>query len=177
MMWVLVVVGVLILFGMYLTWTAGRLDRIHARVDASRAVLDAELLRRSSVVLDVAASGLLDPASSVLLADAASRERGESDGPNFQAESDLTAVLVATFAEARDIAELRADPALGERLDELESACRRAAHARRFHNGTVRGAQRLRRKRLVRWLGLAGHAPFPETVEFDDTIPPALAST
>lgn len=175
MTWLFIVVGVLLLLGVYLTWTAGRLDRIHLWVDESRAVLESELLRRSSVVLDIAASGLLDPATSVLLADAASRERGESRADTYQADSDLTAVLVAAFADPEDFAEMREDAAVSEALDELESACRKVAHVRRFHNGIVRGAQRLRRKRLVRWLGLAGHATYPQPVEFDDSIPPGLA--
>lgn len=41
----------LILIGVYLSWTAGRLDRLHSRIDAARAALDAQLLRdRKSVV-------------------------------------------------------------------------------------------------------------------------------
>ena len=35
--------------GVYVSWRAGRLDRLHARVDTARAALDATLLRRSSV--------------------------------------------------------------------------------------------------------------------------------
>jgi hypothetical protein len=174
--WIIVAAAVLILLGLYLSWTAGRLDRMHARVDTSRAVLDAELLRRSSVVLDVAAGGLLDPASSVLLADAASRTRAESSDIRYEAESDLTSVLAALFADRGELAETRRDPALGMAVDELAAVCRRAGHARRMHNEIVRGAQRLRRKRFVRWFRLAGHAPYPETAEFDDTIPPALAA-
>lgn len=172
MVWVIVVVGLLIVLGAYLSWTAGRLDRIHARVDASKAVLEAELLRRSSAALDVASAGFLDPASSVVLSDAASNARTVEDE---QSESDLSSVLSAVFGDPADVAELRQEPAVASALDELGAACRRAAHARRFHNGIVRGAQRLRRKRLVRLFGLAGHAPWPETVELDDTIPAALS--
>ena len=61
-------------------------------------------------------------------------------------------------------------------MDELGATCRRAGHARRFHNDTVRAARRLRRKALVRWLGLAGHTPWPDTVELDDEVPRGLAS-
>ena len=53
---------------MYVSWRAGRIDRLHARVDMARAALDATLLRRSSVALELATSGLLDPATSLLLA-------------------------------------------------------------------------------------------------------------
>ncbi|HEX6578250.1 MAG TPA: hypothetical protein VF082_07765, partial [Jiangellaceae bacterium] len=63
MEWIIPVAVVLL--GIYLSWTAGRLDRLHWRVDASRAVLDAQLLRRSGAALDLAGTGLLDPASAV----------------------------------------------------------------------------------------------------------------
>src|ERR1700728_3817712 len=60
-----------VLVGVYVSWRAGRLDRLHARVDGARAALDAALVRRSSVALELAACGLLDPATSLLLAGAA----------------------------------------------------------------------------------------------------------
>jgi hypothetical protein len=174
--WVLVVAAVLVALGLYLSWTAGRLDRTHARVDASRAMLDAEFLRRSASTLEFATSGVLDPASSVLLADAASRARTVDEAGRDQAESDLTVVLTATFGELEVVEPLRFDAESSAAVDELASACRRAAHARRFHNEMVRSALRLRRKRVVRMLGLAGHAPWPEMVELDDAVPAGLDS-
>ena len=66
---VLVVMAALFV-GVYVSWRAGRIDRLHARVDMARAALDATLLRRSSVALELATSGLLDPATSLLLASA-----------------------------------------------------------------------------------------------------------
>ncbi len=56
--------------GVYVSWRAGRVDRLHARVEAARGALDAALVRRSSVALELASSGLLDPATSLLLAQA-----------------------------------------------------------------------------------------------------------
>src|SRR5437868_11182662 len=41
-------VGIVILVALYITWTAGRLDRMHARVDAAWAALDAQLVRRAA---------------------------------------------------------------------------------------------------------------------------------
>jgi hypothetical protein len=166
-----VVAGVVLLLAIYLSWTATRLDRLHWRVEASRAVLDAQLLRRSGAALDLASGGLLDPASAVLVADAASRARTMDEAGREQAESDLTETLGAALA---DTSSLRSQPGATAALDELGAACRRVGHARRFHNDTVRTARRLRRKVLVRWLGLAGRAPWPETVELDDEVPPGL---
>src|SRR5208283_1939895 len=55
---------------------AGRLDRMHTRLEAAHAALDVTLVRRSSVALELASSGLLDPATSLLLAEAAHEARG-----------------------------------------------------------------------------------------------------
>ena len=68
MPWWFWLVVVFVLLAGYVTATSNRLDRLHARLDATRAALDAQLLRRAAVTLEIAASGLLDPATSVLLA-------------------------------------------------------------------------------------------------------------
>jgi hypothetical protein len=66
---ILIIAGALFV-GVYLSWRAGRIDRLHARVDMARVALDVTLLRRGSLALELATSGLLDPATSLLLADA-----------------------------------------------------------------------------------------------------------
>ena len=73
--WILLglLVVVILLVGFYLSMTAGRLDHLHRRIDTSRLALDAQLLRRSAVCQELASSQVLDPASSLLLADAAHR--------------------------------------------------------------------------------------------------------
>jgi hypothetical protein len=64
----------------------------------------------------------------------------------------------------------------GERalLAELAASCRRVELARRFLNDGVRACRQVRKQRMVRWFRLAGHTPWPQTVELDDTPPPAL---
>jgi hypothetical protein len=76
---VLLIVAALFV-GVYVSWRAGRIDRLHARVDMARAALDATLLRRSSVALELATSGLLDPATSLLLAGAVYGTRAAPGG-------------------------------------------------------------------------------------------------
>lgn len=176
MEWIVLTVVIAVVLGTYLSWTAGRIDRLHWRVEASRAVLDAQLLRRSGAALDLAGGGLLDPASAVLIADAASRARTVEEPEREQAESELTEALGAALADPEYTGSLRSQPGADAALDELSAACRRAGHARRFHNDTIRAARRLRRKALVRWLGLAGRAPWPETVELDDEVPHGLST-
>ena len=67
----LVVLALLIALGWYLSYSAARLDRLHAKVEGAMSVLDAQLVRRAEASLELATSGALDPASSLILADAA----------------------------------------------------------------------------------------------------------
>lgn len=155
----------------YLSWVAGRIDRMHARVEGARHALDAQLLRRSSVALELATAGLLDPAASVLLADAAHTARAATAEDRELRESDLSRSLRAVLGEPETVAALSADPAGRELVDELGAAVRRIQLARRFHNDAVRATVALRRQLLVRYLRLAGRAPLPATFEIDD-LPP-----
>ncbi|MFD6532380.1 hypothetical protein [Streptomyces sp. NPDC060184] len=165
----------LVAIGLYLSWTAGRLDRLHARIDAARAALDAQLLRRASVTQEVATSGLLDPAASLVLYEAAHASRQAEEDHREVAESELSAALRAVFGESAQVESVREARGGEEAADELAAAVRRVPMARRFHNDAVRAARALRSHRTVRWFRLAGHAPFPLAFEMDDTPPPALA--
>jgi hypothetical protein len=169
--WVVVIVLAALALGLYLSWTAGRIDRLHARIDAAKAALDAQLVRRASVTLELATSGLLDPATSLLLAGAAGEARDAGQAERELAESDLSRALRAAFAEPEQVTALRADPGGADMLSALDAAVRRAAMARRFHNDAVRATQAVRRQRLVRYLRLAGHAPMPPSFEMDDSAP------
>ncbi|MFC0623994.1 hypothetical protein [Kribbella deserti] len=157
--WVLVaVVVVVLLLALYSTWTAGRLDRLHHRVATARASLDTELARRSALVSELASAGVLDPASSLLLLDAAHRARTASADDREQCESALTRAIAATLTGAA------IEPWVGE----LAATARRVQLARRFHNDIVVSTRALRQRRLVGVLRLAGHAPLPRTIELDD---------
>ncbi|MFB7266220.1 hypothetical protein ACFCXH_29350, partial [Streptomyces nojiriensis] len=92
LVWIALALGVV---GVYLSWTAGRLDRLHSRMDAAWAALDAQLVRRASVVLEVATSGVLDPASSLVLYEAAHAARQAEEDHREVAESELSQALRA----------------------------------------------------------------------------------
>jgi hypothetical protein len=171
--WIWVALAV-VAFGLYLSWTAGRLDRLHARIDAARAALDAQLLRRASTAQELATSTLLDPAASILLYQASHAARTAQPDGREVAESQLSQALRAVFAEPEQVAELAALPGGAEALADLGEAVRRVPMARRFHNDTVRAARAVRRHRLVRLFRLAGHAPFPLAFEMDDEAPRTL---
>ncbi len=201
-----VVAAALVLLLGWLVWVvASRLDRLHRKVGSSRAVLDNQLVRRASAAAELAASGLLDPASSVLVGEAAWQALVAGAGDELSveltgelapeggldpavplgdqhvardlAESELSATVRAALADPDEVAELRAEPYGAELLDALGAAWYRVQLSRRFHNEAVAQARRVRRKVVVRVLRLQGHAALPATVEIDDDPPEALGPT
>jgi hypothetical protein len=166
----------IVAIGLYLSWTAGRLDRLHARIDAARAALDAQLLRRASVAQELATAGVLDPAASIVLYEAAHAARQAEPEQREVAESDLSQALRAVFSGSEAVTAVQEAPGGTAAITELTQAVRRVPMARRFHNDAVRAARAVRRHRVVRWFRLAGHAPFPLAFEMDDE-PPAVLTT
>ena len=170
---IVMVVIAFIIFGVYLSSTAGRLDHLHKRIDTSRLSLDVHLLRRSAVTLEIASSGFLDPATSMLLAEAAHEARLSTDSDDVarsQAESDLSEALRAVL-EPSDVEEIKDGVGGDEMLVELAAACQRVSLSRRFHNDAVRACRELREQAVVRTFRLAGHTPWPLMVEMDDEAP------
>jgi len=157
---VILIVGAAVLLGVYLSWRAGRLDRLHARVEAARAALEAALLRRISVALELASSGLLDPATSLLLAGAAHDARTADETRELR-ESDLTRALRAAFGQPEFRASLRGRPGADELLAEVEASAHQVFLARKFYNDAVAATLSARRRWLVRLLRLAGGAARP----------------
>ncbi|MDA9790897.1 hypothetical protein N9B81_00540 [bacterium] len=179
--WLIVAVVVVGLFGLYLSMTAGRLDALHKRIDTSELSLDAQLVRRSSIALELATSGLLDPAGAIVVAEAAHAARTAADGDTSaldraEAESALTQALDATLDD-EEVEEVRAGPGGAELIEELAASAQRVQLSRRFLNDAVRACSQLRRQRMVRWFRLAGHTPWPTPVELDDSVPAALAGS
>lgn len=172
--WWLVVTLVVVALGLWLWWTAHRLDQMHHRIDVSRASLDAQLLRRSGAALELATSDTLDPARSLLLLDAAHQARAAAPDDLESAESDLSETLRAVLADADELTELRRHAEVGPLLAELSGCARKVELARRFHNDIVTSARTLRGRRRVRWLRLAGRAADLATIDLDDVPPPAL---
>ncbi|WP_147917362.1 hypothetical protein [Ruania zhangjianzhongii] len=184
----LIVVAVVAVILFALTSVARRLDRLHRREGASRATLEAQLVRRAEAAMALTECDLLDPAARIVVAEAAWRAAAGAprligdDTPGAAeerglAESELTRVLRAALGDGQDQrpwAEREDSAAL---LEHLGTAGYRAQLARRFHNDAVVQIRRIRRTPLVRIFRLAGRAPLPETFEMDDDLPvPASAS-
>jgi hypothetical protein len=165
----------ILLFGLYLSWTATRLDRLHVRLDAAKVALDGQLVRRSAATLELARSGLLDVATALILATAAREAQVATEDEREGAESALTRDLRAAFDDPAQVEQLKRTPEGGELVQELGAAIRRVQLARRFHNESVLAVRHLRGHRRVRYFQLAGRAPDKPTFDFDDVPPAALA--
>lgn len=154
------VAAVVVLGGLFLLATANRLDRLHVRLDAGWAALDAALARRAVVARAVAAGALRDEQATCLHraadgAENAPRQEREA------AENELTRVLAAIDRQ-------RLPPRLA---DELADAEQRVVIARRVHNDAVRDTLTLRQRRKVRYFRLAGTAPRPDYFEIAEPDP------
>jgi hypothetical protein len=182
--WLAILLALLVVLGWYLSSSAGRLDRLHHRVESSRAALDTQLVRRAAAAVETAQ--LLDPSSGLLLADTAAEALAAGEGADGgfggarralgweDAENELSRALHASLDDPGYVARLRSQAVTSDALDVLAQACERVQLARRFHNDAVAQAQRVRRKRVVRWARLAGRAEMPEMFEIDDTLPAGL---
>jgi hypothetical protein len=175
--WIWIPIVVVVVLLVYLRSLAGRLDRLHVRVEAARSSLDAALADRNAAALELAASGLLDPASSLLVAAAAHDARVSTRPHQPRQESDLSQALRAALEDASDVQSLRRNPTGEAIIGALEATGTRVVYARRFHNEVVRATLRLRERPLVKGLRLAGTAPWPAPFEMDDEPPGALVKT
>jgi 8-oxo-dGTP pyrophosphatase MutT (NUDIX family) len=163
-----VVLLVALVLGPWLLTTATRLDRLHVRTDAAWAGMDASLARRAVVVRVVAAAGCVPPGTADAFRAAADRAELADRGEREAAENELSRLLGELDRAALPVG-------LAEELDDAEQ---RVVLARRVHNDAVRDTRALRRRRLVRWLRLAGTAVRPEYFEIaepdPDSAPAAL---
>lgn len=163
--WLVLAVAVAVLLTAWVTFTLTRLDRLHARVDAAQAALDAQLVRRVAAVVHV------------IEADG----HGLAEGRRRRYEQVAHAALQAE-GEERQSAENVVGRAVIELVEtggelstaaaaELSEAAARVLIARRFYNDAVRDTRSLRERRMPRLLHLAGHRPIPQFFDIDDTVP------
>ena len=167
--------AVLAFLALYLRGIVGRLDRLHLRVEAAQEALNVQLLRRVSLVRELAESGSLDPASSLLLLDACqTTQRAEGD-ERPHAESVLSKSLRTVINEPEVIDAVCEINGGEDLLVQIAHSSERVVLARRFCNEAVRQTRDMRARGIVRALRLAGHAPLPQSFEIDDAPSAELA--
>src|ERR1700749_1930259 len=165
---IVIIVAIVLFLGVYVSWRAGRLDRVRTRLEAVRASLDVTLVRRRWVAMELAASGFLDPATSMMLADAAHEARDGGEVRPLELadqelnQSNLTRALRAAFGQPGVQASLAGQDGAADLLAELEAAAHQVLVARKIYNTEVAGNREARAKPLGRVLRLAGNARLPE---------------
>ncbi|MGI8678402.1 MAG: hypothetical protein ACR2LX_06920 [Jatrophihabitans sp.] len=167
--WLVVAVLAAVVLTMWITFTLTRLDRLHARVDAAQAAMDAQLVRRAAALQHVAESpdsGVPEDRRSRY--DAVAREALATGEPDERRE-------LAENAVGRAVAELAAapQPVRPDAAAELREAAARVLIARRFYNDAVRDTRALRARRLPRLFHMAGRRGLPQFFDIDDTLPVA----
>ena len=167
---IILIVFVVMISGVYISWRAGRLDRLHNRVETARTALDLAMVRRSSAAYELASSGLLDPATSLLLADAVRRAKDADADERDLAESDLTRALRAAFGQPGFRAELDGKEGAKELVGNVEAAAHQVYIARKFYNDVAARTLDARRRPLARVFRLSGNAPQPEFFEMEDSL-------
>lgn len=161
--WLIAAVAVAIVLTIWVTFTLTRLDRLHARVDAAQAALDAQLVRRSAALLQLAdaPSGGLPPDVAAELAAVARDALTASEAERRQAENRVGRAI-SDLGRHRELLP-------GDGVAELSEAATRVLIARRFYNDAVRDTRTLRSQRMPRLLHLAGHRALPQYFDIDDS--------
>ena len=162
----------------YLSQQAGRLDRLHHRIEVTTASLDGHLGRRAGIVGELANSAVVDPVTSAVLAQAAHDALAVEPHElveRIDLETELTEVLLASLDEPDEIAEWRLDAATAQLLDELAIACGRVYLSHTFHTEAVNDCLNIRTQWFVRIFRLAGHAQLPSVLNLDTRIPSTIA--
>jgi hypothetical protein len=158
-MWVVVIVVALVVaIATYVTWTATRVDRLHARAAAAFAALDAQSVRRAA-----AAAELGDQENMADVQVAARMVLAALPDDRQAAENELTLAL--------RLAATKFEPA---ELHAVADASRRLALARQLYTDLVRDALAIRRRPLVRLLRLTRRHRAPTFFDIDD---PTLEGT
>jgi len=169
------IVIALVIVAIYLSQMAGRLDRLHIRVDNSRRALQDQLLRRASEAAELAAlPGATAPELAVAF-DTYAHVVRRDEQINPEIEEAITEGLKKALPDAQTIATIAGVLGGSDILDELQGTCRKVEYAKTFHDDAVRQCQTMRRKPIVKILRLWGTAAWPERLECDLTQPDGFA--
>lgn len=189
MWWTILLIVLLAVVVALLIFRATRIDRLHNDVLHSRATLERLLHSRAALARELAAVGGMDPAASMILADAASRsldvanelvpdglDTGFVTDPALGAietrdralvESELSRVLREVLPEVDG-------PEGIELRDRIVRGWQQMTVARSVHNQKVAHTRQLRVRWLVRVFRLAGRATMPVTFDMDDDLPEGI---
>ena len=167
---IVIVIAAALFIGVYVSWRAGRIDRLHARVDMAHAALDVDPAPAQLGGLGAGHLRAARPGHQPAAGRAVHGTRGRTTRPRDLAESDLTRALRAAFSQPDFRASLNGKEGADELLAEVEAAAHQVFLARKFYNDVVAATREARRRPLARVLRLSGRARAPEFFEMDDSL-------
>lgn len=133
-LWLILALVALVIVAVWITWTAGRVDRLQARLEASWLSLDAQLVRRG-IALAQATEGQPEHTAATRAVRAAAGAPREA---RASAENEVSSLIAALSPQRL--------------TDDLHHACTRVKVARTFYNDAVRASGALAAQRIPRLL-------------------------
>ena len=163
---------VLLVYAIYLSNVAGRLDRLHLKVENARQALDRQLALRTSICKEIIKLTVLDKKFinelESALKDSIQEESLEiHTKQEWEIESRVSLALINIFDD-ENISKIVNDQEL---LSEIAAAIRRVSYALTFYNDAAKSAIKVRKRWTVRFFRLFGRAAMPEIISFQVQIP------
>lgn len=186
--WLVIAALVIVIAALVVAQQARRLDALNRTVAKSRRALEMALTARAHYAHDFATVGSLDMAGAILLTDSADTCLREGMQPIIDDGLDTLSNLhlAPSAGEAPDRRQLESNLSRTLRLtvdqldkdelddearafyDRLQQARLQVKMTRNFHNSHVAQVRRVRTNIVARLVPIAGHAPWPQTVDMDD---------
>ncbi len=172
--WISLIVIVFV-YAIYLSNVAGRLDRLHLKVENAREALDRQLALRTSVCKEIvklsSISKELIRDLEIALANSIKEESLQVHSKQeWEIESEVTDVLNKIFDNEEVIKGIENH----KLISEIAAAIRRVSYALTFYNDAARSAIKVRKRWTVRFFRLFGRAQMPEIIRFEVRIPRGL---
>jgi len=168
----IVLVLVLFIYAIYLSNVAGRLDRLHLKVENARQALDRQLALRTSICKEIIKLSVLDQNLVSELENALKDSiQEESLEIHTQQEWEIetrVSIALSNIFDDEKITKIINDKKL---LTEIAAAIRRVSYALTFYNDAAKSAIKVRKRWTVRFFRLFGRAAMPEIISFQVQIP------
>jgi type III secretory pathway component EscV len=169
--WITLVLIVFV-YAIYLSNVAGRLDRLHLKVENARHALDRQLALRTSICKEIIKLTVLDEKLINELENALKESIQEESLEihtlqEWEIESRVSRALNNIFDDEKIVKSIN-DQKL---LIEIAAAIRRVSYALTFYNDAAKSAIKVRKRWTVRFFRLFGRASMPQVISFQVQIP------
>ena len=168
----IVFVLIILIYAIYLSNVAGRLDRLHLKVENARHALDRQLALRTSICKEIiklseVRKELISELENALRESIKEESLEVHTVEEWEIESRVSIALNNIFDDENTVKKID-DKKL---LAEIAAAIRRVTYALTFYNDAAKSAIKVRKRWTVRFFRLFGRAAMPEIISFQVQIP------